>query len=145
MPIASKETLYHAIFLAQHLNKCDLQDGLVYILLELQMSPHIIGYHYVKMAILLFYQDPVHVLLTGVYQMVGQALDPAATYQQMDQAMRFAIKQAHANCDPQIWEYYFQSTGSRRPKRPSNYEFIAQIARFLKLWQACCREVSYEI
>ena len=145
MPVASKETLYHAIFLAQHLNKCDLQDGLVYVLLELQMPAHNIGYYYVKMAILLFYQDPVHSLLTGIYQMVGQTVDPSATYQQVDQAMRFVIKQAYNHCDPQIWEYYFQSAKSHSSKRPSNYEFIAQITSFLKLWQACCKEVSYEI
>lgn len=144
MSTASKNTLYHAIFLAQHLTRCDLQEGLTYILLELQMPSHIIGYHYVKMAILLFHRDPVHMLLTGIYQMVGQTLDPAATCQQVDQAMRFAIKQAYNNCDPQVWDCYFQPAGFRRAKRPSNYEFIAEIARFLKLWQTCCREVSYE-
>ena len=145
MPTGREDTLYHALFLAQHLSKCDLQDGLVYVLLELQMPSHNIGYHYVKAAILLFCQDPVHLLLTGIYQMVGQKLDPSANYKQMEQAMRSAINQAYKNCDPQVWEYYFHPKGKYKPKRPSNYEFISQIANFMELWQACCKEVSYEI
>lgn len=142
MQFSTNDTLYHAVFLAQHFSRSDLQSGLVYILLELQMPSHTIGYHYVQTAILLFYQDPVHTLLTGVYQMVGQTLDPSATYKQIDQAIRFVIDQAYTNCDPQVWSYYFQP--KRPPKRPSNYEFIARIACFMKLWQACCKEASYE-
>lgn len=145
MPTARKDTLYHALFLAQHLSRCNLQDGLVYILLELQMPSHNIGYHYVKAAILLFYKDPVHMLMTGIYQTVGQKLDPSASCQQMEQAMRFVIKQAYQNCDPQVWGYYFPSRGTGKSKRPSNYEFVSQIANFMELWQACCREVSYEM
>ena len=145
MPNGNKETLYHALFLAQHLSKCDLEYGLVYILLELQVPSHHIGYHYVKYAILLFYQNPVHMLLTGIYQAVGEKIDPSATYKQMEQAMRSVIDQAYKNCDSQVWGYYFQTKGTCRPKRPSNYEFISQISNFLELWQGCCKEVSYEI
>ena len=145
MPNEKKDTLYHALFLAQHLSKCDLQDGLVYILLELQMPSHNIGYHYVRTAILLYYRDPVHMLMTGIYQLVGQTMDPSANYKQMEQAIRFVINQAYKNCDPQVWGYYFQPRGTCKARRPSNYEFISQIASFMELWQACCKEVSYEI
>ena len=145
MPIAKEDTLYHALFLAQHWSKCEVQDGLVYILLELHVPSHHIGYHYLKTAILLFYADPVHALLTGLYQLVGQTLETAVTYQQMEQSMRTAIAQAYKNSDPKIWGLYFSMHGKHKTKRPSNYEFITQIANFLELWQACCKEVSYEI
>ena len=54
MPNPKEETLYHALFLAQHLSGADLQDGLVYVLYELDMPAHNIGYHYIRNAILLF-------------------------------------------------------------------------------------------
>ena len=141
----TEETLYHAIFLARHLSKGDLQDGLVYILLDLQMPSHIIGYHYIKNAILLFYSNPVHMLLNGIYQVIIDKVNPSANYEQIEQAMRSVIGQSYKNCDPKIWKIYLQQNGKRKPKRPSNYEFISQIANFMELWQACCKEASYEI
>ena len=139
-----EETLYHALFLAQHLSKADLQDGLAYILYEIDMPSHNLGYHYVKSAILLFYHDPVPMLLQGIYQAVLEKVNPTASYEQLEQAMRSSIGQAYRNCVPRVWELYFQPVGARRAKQPSNYEFISQIANFLELWQACCKEVSYE-
>ena len=145
MQKTKEETLYHALFLAQHLSKGDLKDCLVYILYELEMPSHNIGYHYVKSAILLFCQDPVHMLLQGIYQTVIEKLNPAASYQQLEQAMRSAIGLAHKNCEPQVWSIYFHIKQGRKSKRPSNYAFISEIANFMELWQACCKEVSYEI
>jgi len=145
MPNAKEETLYHALFLAQHLSKGDLQDGLVYILYELEMPSHNIGYHYVRNAILLFYHDPIHTLLQGIYQTVIDKVNPTASYEQLEQSMRSAIGQSYKNCDPQVWKIYFHPKRSRKARRPSNYEFVSQIANFMELWQACCREVSYEI
>lgn len=144
MPNAKEETLYHALFLAQHLSKGDLKDGLTYILYEIDMPSHNIGYHYVKNAILLFYHDPVHMLLQGIYQAVIEKVNPSASYEQLEQSMRSVIGQSYRNCTPQIWRIYFHQKGSRKAKRPSNYEFISQISDFMELWQACCKEVSYE-
>lgn len=145
MPNAKEETLYHALFLAQHLSKGDLKDGLVYILYELEMPSHNIGYHYVRNAILMFYQDPVHMLLQGIYQTVIEKVNPSASYEQIEQSIRSVIGQSYKNCDPQVWRIYFRSKGMQKAKRPSNYEFISEIANFMELWQACCKEVSYEI
>lgn len=139
MRTVKDDTLLHAMFLARHLGRCDLREGLVYILLELQLPAHNIGYHYVTTAILLFYRNPVRMLMSGIYQEVARSLETSATYQQMEKAIRTAIKQAYESCDPAVWSRYFRLAG-----RPSNYEFISQIANFLQLWQACCKEVSYE-
>lgn len=144
MPNSKEETLYHALFLAQHLSKGDLKDGLTYILYEIDMPSHNIGYHYVKNAILLFYRDPVHMLLQGIYQAVIEKVNPSATYEQLEQSMRSVIGQAHKNCEPQIWRIYFRQKRKRKSNRPSNYEFISGISNFMELWQACCKEVSYE-
>lgn len=140
-----EETLYHAMFLAQHLNKCDLNDGLVYILFELSMESHHIGYHYARNAILLFYKNPVHMLLTGLYQKVIETVDPTATYERMEKSIRAAIKQSYRDCDPEVWGYYFPENEKFKSKKPSNYQFISQIAAFMELWQVCCKEASYEI
>jgi len=140
----SQETLYHALFMAQHFSKCDLLDGLVYILLELQMPQHRIGYFYVRTAIMLFYKDPVHMLTTGIYQVVGERLNPNADYGNMENAMREVIGKAYAECDPKTWSYYFRERRKGK-KSPANLEFVSQVSAFMELWQACCKEVSYEI
>jgi hypothetical protein len=144
MSNTKQETLYHALFLARHLSGADLQDGLVYILYELDMPAHNIGYHYIRNAILLFYRDPVHMLLQGIYQTVIEKVNPVASYDQIEQSMRKVIGLAYKNRDPQVWNLYFHSTGIRPSKRPSNLEFISNISSFMELWQACCKEVSYE-
>lgn len=144
MPNTKEETLYHALFLARHLSGADLQDGLVYILYELDMPSHNIGYHYVRNAILLFYREPVHMLLQGIYQTVIEKVNPSANYEQVEQSMRSVIGQAYRNRNPQVWKLYFHPQGTRPAKRPSNYEFISHISSFMELWQACCKEVSYE-
>jgi two-component system response regulator (stage 0 sporulation protein A) len=144
MSNTKQETLYHALFLARHLSGADLQDGLVYILYELDMPAHNIGYHYIRNAILLFYRDPVHMLLQGIYQTVIEKVKPVASYDQIEQSMRKVIGLAYKNRDPQVWNLYFHSTGIRPSKRPSNLEFISNISSFMELWQACCKEVSYE-
>lgn len=140
-----EETLYHAMFLAQHLNKCDLNDGLVYILFELAMKSNHIGYHYTRSAILQFFKNPVHMLLTGIYQQVIETVDPTASYDGMEKSICRAITQSHRDCDPEVWSLYFPKNTKLKAKRPSNYEFISQIATFMELWQACCKEASYEI
>ena len=140
----NEETLYHALFLARHLSRGDLVDGLVYILYELEMPSHVIGYHYVKNAILLFYRDPVHTLLRGIYQAVIEQVNPTATYDQLEQNMRSVIGSSYKSCDPAVWRIYFSLRGRQKPRRPSNQEFISRIANFMELWQACCKEVSYE-
>ena len=139
-----QETLYHALLLARHLGGADMQDGLVYILYELDMPAHNIGYHYIRNAILLFYRDPVHMLLQGIYQTVIEKVNPVASYDQSEQSMRKVIGLAYTSRDPQVWNLYFHSTGIRPSKRPSNLEFISNISSFMELWQACCKEVSYE-
>ena len=144
MANAKEETLYHALFLARHLSNADLKDGLVYILYELDMPSHTIGYHYIRNAILLFYRDPVHMLLRGIYQTVIETVNPSANYDQVEQSMRTVIAQAFRNRNPQIWKLYFHPSGTRSVKRPSNFEFISHISSFMELWQACCKEVSYE-
>ena len=140
-----EETLYHALFLARHLRNADLQDGLVYILYELDMPAHNIGYHYVRNGILMFYRDPVHMLLQGIYQAIIEKVNPTASYEQVEQSMRSVIGYAYKNRDPRLWKIYFHPNGTRPMKRPSNYEFISSISSFMELWQACCKEVSYEI
>lgn len=144
MSKANEQALYHALFLAQHLSKGDLKDGLVYILYELEMPSHYIGYHYVKQAILLFYRDPVHMLLQGIYQTLIDRVNPNASYEQLEQAMRSVIGYSYKFCDPGVWNIYFRPNGRRKARRPSNHVFISEIANFMELWQACCKEVSYE-
>lgn len=144
MPNSKEETLYHALFLARHLSGADLQDGLVYVLYELEMPSHNIGYHYVRNAILMFYQDPIHTLLQGIYQAVIEKVNPSASYEQVEQSMRSVIGHTYKNRDPQVWKIYFHVNGAGTAKRPSNFEFISKITSFMELWQACCKEVSYE-
>lgn len=144
MTNANQETLYHALFMARHLNRCAPREGLVYILLELQLPAHRIGYHYLIKAILLFYNNPVGMLLAGIYQTIIAELDHPITYRKLEQDIRVVIEAGYRNCDPRVWGYYFRRRRELPAGRPSNFEFIAQIASFLELWQSCCKEASYE-
>ncbi|MBR4289513.1 MAG: hypothetical protein IKT52_02610 [Oscillospiraceae bacterium] len=140
-----EETLYHAMFLAQHLNKCDLKDGLVYILFELDVDKGRLGYHYVKDAILLFHKDPIHTLLSGIYQKVAENIDPFINSEYIEKNIRDVIGKSYRDCEPEIWAYYFPEKAGRKPSKPNNYKFISNISAFMELWQACCKEASYEI
>ena len=139
-----EDTLLHAMFYARHLSRCEPRHCLGAILMELDLPAHRVGFQYIKEAILIFYEDPIGVHMKGIYQAVGQRMDPPIEDTQIEQDMRDVIRQAWKHSDDSVWKLYFPQDPAGRIKRPSNSEFVSRIACFLDLWQGCCKEVSYE-
>ena len=64
---------------------------------------------------------------------------------QVDQAIRDAIKAAWNYGSKEAWDWYFSYSDRVTIKRPTNGEFISRIAYILELLQGCSRgENRYE-
>lgn len=137
-------TLKHALFLSRHINQCDPQYVAVVVLLELGVSPKRSGFDHLKNAIMLRFRYPTQILTKDIYPAVGGAYDPKVSVFQVEQTIRSAITKAWENRDDRVWGYYFPPDRNGRIKKPSNAEFISIIARFIELWEGCCKEVSHE-
>lgn len=137
-------TLKHALFLARYLNKSGLQYAVIAVLLELGIPTQDMGFDCLKNAIILTYDKPIQVLAKGLYPTVGQHYTPEVGEYQVEQAIRSAITKAWADRDESVWSYYFPPEANGKAKKPTNAEFITRIARFLELWEGCCKEVDYE-
>ena len=138
------DTLDHALFLAEHLHRCDLQYMALAVLFELRVPRNYDGFDYLKNAILLYHDNPVQKLSKELYPAIGKMYEQRPGKLQVEQAIRSAINAAWKDRNEKVWRIYFQADGDGRLKKPSNAELIADIALFLKLWQGCCQEVSYE-
>lgn len=139
-----EDTLKHVVFLAKHLHGCDLQCVTTAVLLELGVPPRLAGFDYLERAILLYYEDPTQMLTKETYPDVGKFYDPPASSYQVERQIRVAINEAWKNRDARMWSYYFTADIGGDIRKPSNGEFISRVARFVQLWQGCCKGVGYE-
>lgn len=139
-----EETLVHAMFLARHLNHCDLQYAVIAILLDLGVPTKPAGFDYLKWAIIEFFENPTQTITKELYPNVGKHYGRGAGYFQVEKAISRVIAEAWNNRDESVWRCYFPVREDGDIDRPSNAEFISRIARFVELWQGCCEEVEYE-
>lgn len=137
-------TLKHALFLARHLNKSELQCATVAVLLELGISTKRMGFDYLKKGIVLFCEDPSQMITKEIYPAIGNQYTPEVDTESIEQTIRSAITDAWRTRDEKVWRYFFPTDENGRVSKPSNAEFISRIGRFLELWQGCCKEVAYE-
>lgn len=131
----------HAKFLAKHLHSCGSQYIIHIALKEIGIPSSRDGFQFAKNAVGILCRNPTNTLLKGVYLAVGMLRDPSAGEKQVEQAIRFSVKDAWKNRTEEIWAYYFP-VGSR--VCPSNRDFLMAIVDFVELWKGCCEEVSYE-
>lgn len=138
------ETLEHVLLLARHLRKCDVSGVIIVMLMELGVPTKCIGFEFLKRAILLVYQDPTRALSKDIYQEIT-VLYSQNSEEQVDQAIREVIGKAWKTGSDDAWGWYFAYNGQKRPKKPTNAEFITRLARILELWNRICdKEVCYE-
>lgn len=133
-------TLLHAVFLAKHLNGCDAQCVITAALLELGIPPRLIGFDYLEKAILLYYEDPTRMFTKDIYPAVGGLYCPRVSAYQVEKQIRTTINEAWRARDNSVWNCYFPQGNT---EKPSNGEFISMVARFVQLWQGCCKGVAY--
>lgn len=138
------ETLRHVLLLARHLDKCDLRGVTIVALMELGVPTKSIGFEYLKRAILLQHEDPTRALTKDIYLEISLRCK-LNSEEQVDQAIRDAIRIAWENGSKAAWRWYFSYDGQAPRRRPTNSEFISKISCILELWQACKeREICYE-
>lgn len=136
-------TLDHALFLARHLNNCDLQCKALVVLLDLGIPTDRDGFQYLKNAIVCYYRMPRQMITKDIYLEVGRLYDPKAGVKQVENAIRRVIVDAWHERDDEVWGCYFPRRNGT-VKKPSNREFISRVACFMELWQGCCKEAVYE-
>ena len=137
-------TLQHALFFSRHLRKCNKKCVTIAILLEMGIPAKRIGFEYLTQAIVRFHDDPAQAITKELYPYVADVCGSSADAKQVESAIRAVIAEAWDNRNPKVWGCYFPHYVGRQMGRPSNMEFISEIARFLELWQGCCEEVMYE-
>lgn len=136
-------TLDHILLLARHLEKCNARGAVVVMLMELGVPTQCIGFEFLKMAILHFCENPTRALHKDIFRQIMQQCGQNSE-EQVDQAIREAIKKAWKYGSRLAWDWYFAYDGRRRTDRPSNAEFISRIARLLEMWQNNSKEVANE-
>ena len=130
------ETLRHVLLLARHLDKCDLRGVTIVALMELGVPTKSDGFEYLKRAILLLHEDPTRALTKDIFLEIALRCKLNSD-EQVDQAIRDAIRQAWENGSKTAWCWYFSYDGHAPRRKPSNGEFISRISYILELWQAC--------
>lgn len=139
------ESLVHIIFLAKTMQGCDVSCVALLVLLELNIPTNHVGFDYLLNAIVSFCKNPRQTMNKGSYPTVAACCGNQASLEEIEQAIRCAIKKGFENNNSFAWKYYFSHNASGNMKKPTNSEFISRIGRVLQLWQGCCeRTVGYE-
>ena len=133
------KTLEHVLFLARHLKNCTTRGAMVAMLMELGVPTKCVGFEFLKYAILLQLADPTRALANDIYSEVHLHYRQTSE-EQVEQAIRDAIKQAWRRGSRKAWEWYFSYDARPVANKPSNSEFISRIAYILELWQECVKE-----
>lgn len=135
--------LDHAQNLAQQLSHCEETYIIHIVLKEIGVQSSAVGFLYAKHTVRMLMENPNAKLRNGVYIAAGMMTTPSAGEQQVEQAIRDAIRKAWRERDEQIWRCYFPNGKAGRTKCPSNREFLFAIVDFVTMWQAFAQEVNY--
>lgn len=136
------KTLEHVVLLAQHLDLCDLRGAIIAILMELRVPTKSVGFECLKQAIQLQFQDPTRALYGDIYSQIAQRFHQSSE-KQVDQAIREVLDVAWQQGSREAWEWYFSYEGNLTVKRPTNSEFISQVAYIIEFWQSCQSREGY--
>jgi two-component system response regulator (stage 0 sporulation protein A) len=103
------------------------------VLKELGMPTHIKGYHYVRTAITMVYEDIT--LLSGITKVLYPeiAKEYKTTSSRVERAIRHAIEVAWARGNTTFTNDLFKYTVSYEKTKPTNAEFIALLVDELRL------------
>ena len=138
------KTVEHVLFLARHLKKDNFRSAAIVALMELRVPTKYLGFEFLVYAILLQHSDPTRALNNDIYLEIKLHYRQASE-EQVEQAMRDAIKAGWRRGSKTAWDWYFSYDGESVTKRPSNSEFISRLAYIVELWQKGAeKEGSYE-
>ena len=130
------ETLRHVLFLARHMEECDLRSAAIVVLMELGLPTKCVGFEYLTRAICLHFEDPTRVLTKDIYLEISLRCK-LNSEEQVDQAVREVIRTDWETGSKTAWKWYFSYDGRAPCRKPTNSEFITRIAYVLEVWQTC--------
>lgn len=136
------DTLEYVELLTRHVWKGDAPAAILALLSELGFQAHMDGFGHLRKAILLRCQNP-DMRLTAIYLEIVQMSGSQIGSTQVDQAIRSSLETAWKNRNKEKWDYFFSEQKMGKKKRPTNYEFIAEMACIMELWLSKSKEVSY--
>lgn len=136
-------SMRHAKHIAQQLSHCSEIYIIQIALKELGIFSGDEGFHYAKYSVGMLIENPCARLKNGVYLAAGNSVTPSAGDQQVEQAIRGAIKRAWNNRDEKKWRCYFPIGKPGRTQCPSNKEFLYAIVDFVILCRAFREEADY--
>lgn len=103
------------------------QDQTIYLLMELGVPAHRIGYKLLCLAIPLFAENDTQTLSKELYPVVAAEVG-YCDWRAAEHSIRDVIVTAWNQRNPAVWAKYFPDC--RRP--PSNKQFIATLAQFAR-------------
>lgn len=127
-----------------YLSKCSSTYIIHISLKELGISSGHDGFLYAKNAVQILCEKPGSTLSNGVYIAAGILAKTGAGEEQVEQAIRKAIRAAWADRDERVWECYFPAGKAGRTQCPSNKEFLMAVVDYVELWKGFCEEVNCE-
>lgn len=103
------------------------------VLHDLGVPAHVLGYHYLRRAILMAVEDMhvIHKMTRGLYPTVAREFN--TTGSRVERAIRHAIELCWERADIDILHKVFGYTVSVNKDKPTNSEFIALVADNLRL------------
>ena len=138
------DTFQHVLFLARHLNGCELTGAVITILLELGVPTKGAGFDYLKSSVVLYCSSSSPALEKDIYTAICALYSLGQNTGSVEQAIRRTITLAWADRDERMWGRYFPMDDNGNFPRPSNAEFISRIGKVVELWQECCKGVGHE-
>lgn len=137
MENANDPIFARAQFLADSLQRNRVHSVTLMILYDLRIPLNSHGFGYLKEAIPVALQNPSQIVASEIYTAVGEDAFPGTSNQNMDAAIRDAIRKAWKARSDDRWGKYLPDYILERKKPPSNLEFISAIVYFLEMWQDC--------
>lgn len=138
MNSTNEAILIRANFMAEHLDERSVRGATLFILNDLCIPVNYNGFDYLRRGIPKALECTTQIVANEIYEIVGSQYIPKVERQNMEFAIRDAIRAAWKNRTDGRWSYYFPDYMVKRRKPPSNLEFISAIVYFLMLWQDCC-------
>ena len=111
----------------------DLEMLVSNLLHEMGMPANILGYKYLRRAIALCVKDDnaIHAVTKVVYPSIAKEFQ--TTSSRVERAIRHSIEVAWDRGDIEVLQKYFKYTVDSRKLKPTNGEFIAMLADYLRL------------
>lgn len=130
------DMISHLALLRRHLEEGNPSGAIISLLIELGVPTNKLGFELLKYAIDLQNKNPTRALKNDIY------LEISLHYQQnsenqVEQAIRDAIKKAWKEGNRAAWEMYFSCDGRALKSKPPNREFISRMAYIVELLPNC--------